>query len=156
MHGRLTKETNHVETRNDLAMIVVVYVLTCSKRKQSSNGTSINQNFELHARRGNFTSDEVDEFDAIILSTRMMLEVPVEPAMPCATRKRILTAKTQTHKVAVCLGVDPQQGGKGDSLSQKGEAKTSVRVPKLYSSQKAKLFAGRSRCRSRVSFMASF
>ena len=45
--------------------------------------------------------DEVEKFDAIVQKTRKKLQFPVEPAVSCATRKRIRTAKTQTQKVAV-------------------------------------------------------
>ena len=45
--------------------------------------------------------DEVEQIDAIIPNARKKLEIPVDPAMPCVTRKHIHTAKIQTQKVAV-------------------------------------------------------
>ena len=47
--------------------------------------------------------DEVEEIDVIVRNAREKLEIPVEQAMPCATRARISTAKTQTMKVAGIL-----------------------------------------------------
>ena len=40
-------------------------------------------------------------FDAIVQKARNKLEIPVAPAVPCVTRKRIPAIKTQTQKVAV-------------------------------------------------------
>ena len=47
------------------------------------------------------SSDEVEEFDAIVRIARKKLEISVKPAMPRATQVRIPTAEAPTQRIAV-------------------------------------------------------
>ena len=70
--------------------------------------------FQIQAARQNRKIHEITPVDAIILNARKELDIPVEPATPFVTRKRILAAKTQAQKVAV----SEVGGGRPPALSE--------------------------------------
>ena len=77
--------------------------------------------------------------------------------MPCVTRTCIPTAKTNTDSCSVKSRRRETPGiERRATLSDKeGKGNKSVRVPKVYSSQRAKSVAERSRCGSRISLESS-
>ena len=88
--------------------------------------------------------DEVVEFRAIIQNARNILEIPVEPAMPCVARVRISIAKAPAQKVAVSKEgrvETPSLERRVTLTDKKGMANKSVRVPKVFSLQTANSFA---------------
>ena len=80
--------------------------------------------------------DKVEECDTMNQNARHKLEHPVGPAMPCVTRERIPTAKTQRQKVAVSnvgLVVTLSIDRRATHSDKKRRANKSDRVPKLKS-----------------------
>ena len=105
------------------------------KRTQNNNGMLKEPKIQGARQTRNIHDippDEVEEFDAIIQNGRTKLEIPAEPAMPCFTRKRIPTAKTQTQKVAVSklCGRRPQAVSQGRLSLTKGKGKSRRSSPK--------------------------
>ena len=128
------------------------------KRKHSRNGQLKNTKHKLHVIKIIFTiflPTKLKNLNAITPKAGKKLKIPVEPAMQCVTQVRIPTAKTPTQKgkVSKVYGRRPLISSEGRLSLTK--ANKSVRIPNVYSSRSAKSFARRSRCRSRIPFMAS-
>ena len=77
--------------------------------------------------------------------------------MPCVTRTCIPTAKTNTDSCSVKSRrrETPSIERRATLSDEEGKGNKSVRVPKVYSSQRAKSVAERSRCGSRISLESS-
>ena len=90
-----------------------------------------------------FLPDEVEDFDVIVRNARKKLEIPVEPAMPCVTRKRFPSAKALNQKVAVSKVVRerPLALSEGRLSLRKRERQKEAFDSQKVSSQRTRSFA---------------
>ena len=100
---KVDQNTIHIETRNDLARTVVIYVQACSKESTAAMGIKKNLEFKLRDKRRKITIffSEILKTLTPCSRTPEKLEVPAEAASPCIATDLIPTAQTPTQNVAV-------------------------------------------------------